>query len=339
MKQFLNKYDTLVLDMDGVITSESGYWDAAALTVYEYLFTKEHFGSGDIDVEYMSENCGKIRNEIYLNDKLIKVFKDKGVNSNWDLGYITVLAALMLDTRDMDEVYEFAQKIDEDIITVYESLAKAAAKKQGYAFEEFKRNGKLWTAMRDSFQEWYLGDDRFTEVYGREPETCGKGGIYKKEKPLFSLEKLRPFLRELAETKRLCVGTGRQYIEIVPLLEMWDVADCFDSNGICDYSYVSSAERKIGATLAKPHPYTFLKALYGTDYSDEKIVDGEYDKSKTERTLIVGDAGADILAAKAMGSDFCAVLTGVAGKSGKKYFEEQNAEYILDTVLDMREGV
>ena len=33
--------------------------------------------------------------------------------------------------------------------------------------------------------------------------------------------------------------------------------------------------------------------------------------------------------AKAMGADFCAVLTGVSGKEAKEYFENQNSEYIF----------
>ena len=44
-----------------------------------------------------------------------------------------------------------------------------------------------------------------------------------------------------------------------------------------------------------------------------------------------------LLAAKAMGADFCAVLTGVAGESGRAYFEEQNAEFILRNVGEMNE--
>lgn len=90
MMKFLDRYDTLIFDMDGVITSESAYWDAAALTVREFLSDKRHFGDGDIDVSYMSDNVEAIRNEIFLNDKIITYFKSIGVNSNWDLGYITV---------------------------------------------------------------------------------------------------------------------------------------------------------------------------------------------------------------------------------------------------------
>lgn len=338
MKQFLDKYDTVIFDMDGVITSESGYWDAAALTVYEYLFGKGHFGKEEIDTVYLSDSVQAVRSSIFLNDKLITLFKGMGVNSNWDLGYITVLVALATGTTDAQKIYDYAVKIDVNALEAYEMLAKAAAKKTGGLYEEYRRNGKLWTDMRDSFQEWYLGDEMFFESYGREPYSPGKPGLYKKEKPLLSLDELKSLLGELAKTKRLCVATGRLYLEIVPLLEMWGIADRFDKNGICNYNHVIDVEKALGGTFTKPHPYMFLKALYGLDYPDRKIADGDYDKSKIKRTLVVGDAGADILAAQAMGADFCAVLTGVAGESGRAYFEEQNADYILHNVGDMNDG-
>ena len=81
----------------------------------------------------------------------------------------------------------------------------------------------------------------------------------------------------------------------------------------------------------------FLKALYGTDYDDLRLYRGDYDPEPIRRTLVVGDAGSDILAAKAMGADFLAVLTGVSGERARSYFEEIGAEYILPNVLCMAE--
>ncbi len=56
-----------------------------------------------------------------------------------------------------------------------------------------------------------------------------------------------------------------------------------------------------------------------------------------KKTLVVGDAGADILAAKAMGAGFCAVLTGIQGEKAREYFKSLNAEYILNSVEDFLE--
>ena len=337
MRKFLDKYDTLIFDMDGVITSESAYWDAAALTVREFLSDRRYLGSSDIDVSYMSGNVEVIRNEVFLNDKLITYFKGIGVNSNWDLGYITVLVCILLGTTDAEKVYEYVKTIEGTALDAYDTLAKLASEKLGKDFEYYRRNGKLWWDMHDCFQEWYLGDVLFTEEYKRLPQNVGKPGLYKREKPIIGIESLKNLLSELSETKRLCIATGRPCNEIVPLLEIWGVAGYFDKNGICNYNHVIEADRELGKQFTKPHPYMFLKALYGLDYPNSKIDSGDYDKSRIETVLAIGDAGADLFAARAMGADFCAVLTGVAGESGRAYFEEQNAEYILSNVGELKE--
>ena len=90
--------------------------------------------------------------------------------------------------------------------------------------------------------------------------------------------------------------------------------------------------------LTKPEPYIFLKALYKTSYSDDKIIAGDYDKSLLKKALIVGDAGSDIQAAKKMGCDFLAVLTGISGERARSYFENEGAEYILPDISHMVKG-
>lgn len=64
---------------------------------------------------------------------------------------------------------------------------------------------------------------------------------------------------------------------------------------------------------------------------------GDFDKSRLGRTLAVGDAGTDLMSAKAAGIDFAAVLTGVSGEKERSFFEENGADYISDSILDMAE--
>ena len=90
LAKFLDKYDTVIFDMDGVITSEQNYWNCAALTVWEYL----NYNSGQkINATECMQNISKIRSHVFSDDEMISVLKGKGVNSNWDLGYVTVLIA------------------------------------------------------------------------------------------------------------------------------------------------------------------------------------------------------------------------------------------------------
>lgn len=336
MKSFLNKYDTIIFDMDGVITSEQNYWNSAALVVREYLTSDKYFGGESIDAEAMSSDVARIRGEVFAGDRIINELKARGVNSNWDLGYVTVCISLITGSSDPERILEFSKGLGANILDEYDELAKQAAGRLGIDTYTASRSGRLWEEMRDCFQEWFLGDMAFRQAYGRDPVQCGKPGLMHSERPIIAMDELRRMLRELSERKRVCTGTGRPYIELEAPLKSWDVMKYFAADGLCNYDHVMAAERKTGINaLTKPHPYMFLKALYGTDYDDARLVNGDYDSSLIKKTLVVGDAGADILAAKAMGADFCAVLTGIAGKAGRGYFEKLGAEYILDSAAGL----
>lgn len=332
MTSFLDKYDTLIFDMDGVITSEQNYWNSAALTAYEYLNSSRGFGTGSIDASDCERRIGEIRSDIFISDKLIATLKDKGVNSNWDLAYVTVLIYIITDGNG---VLDYAKSLSGNILAEYDNLAELAAEKCGAPKRDFVRNERIWKEMQMCFQEWFLGDKLFFAEYGKKPKKDGKAGLINSEEPIVEKSRLISCLDSLSKTKRLCIGTGRPKNELLPPLERWGILNHFDQSGICTYDEVKRAEEKSGMTLTKPAPYTFVKAFFGTDCPDDIIIKGSYKKSEIKRVLVIGDAGADILAAKAMGADFCAVLTGVAGDKARDYFEEMNAEYILNSVCDM----
>lgn len=332
LRPFLDKYNTIIFDMDGVITSEQNYWNCAALTVWEYL----KWNKGEkINTAAGMERLAEIRSRVFCSDTLIRLLKDKGVNSNWDLGYVTVLMAWICGgvqySGDFSDVLEYAKTLSGNIINEYDALAENAAKASGFSYEWLRRDGTMWNTMQELFQEWFLGD----ELMGRDSLHGFKNGLLNREEPIIDKHKLVEIMHALSRDKRLCTGTGRPYIEMLKPIEDWGIKQYFADNGLCNYDHVINAEKTLGINaLTKPHPYMFLKALYGTDYPDKKIIDGDYDSSLISSTLVVGDAGSDIMAAHAMGADFCAVLTGAAGESGRRYFEEMNADYILSSLED-----
>lgn len=339
LAKFLDKYDTVIFDMDGIITSEQNYWNCAALTVWEYL--KWNRGEKINSAECM-RNVQEIRNKVFCSDKLIGILKGKGVNSNWDLGYVTILIAWICGGKeyngDFSDILEYANSLSDNIIDEYERLARECSKKTGFDYEWLKRNELMWRTMRDIFQMWFLGDELFEKNYGYKPLNSGKTGLLYREEPIVNKEKLIKMLSLLSEEKRVCTGTGRPYIEMIQPVTDWGIKQYFAPDGLCNYDCVVEAEQELeNNALTKPHPYMFLKAMCGTDYDNKKIVEGDYDKEKIKTTLVVGDAGADILAAQAMGADFCAVLTGIQGKKARGYFENLNATYILNSVEDFLE--
>lgn len=330
LKEFLNKYDTIIFDMDGVITGEQNYWNCAALTVTEYL--NGYFGQ-KTDTAYLDSHVKEVRRLVFPNDKLITLLKSKGVNSNWDLGYVTACISIILNTREPELIYKYAENLNGNILYEYDMIADKTASAMKKDISYTCRNGRMWQDMHECFQEWFLGEKLYARTYNKPQVSSGKKGLVYGEEPIIEMKTLKTLLSELSEDRRLCIGTGRPSMEIIEPLKKWDCLKYFDQNGIITYDYVIKSEKSLGINaLTKPHPYMFCKALFGSKYSDAEIINGDYNAGKIKKALVVGDAGSDIMAAKAMGADFCAVLTGVAGQDGREYFEKMNAKYILNSV-------
>ena len=104
MPDYLGK---IIFDMDGVITEEERYWDAAALTVWELLYGKHYLGlsSGGglpaFSVIPDSRDISSIRRVIFQRDKVIALLKQKAVNSNWDLAFLCFAFQLMLVLHEL----------------------------------------------------------------------------------------------------------------------------------------------------------------------------------------------------------------------------------------------
>ena len=324
---FLEQYDTILFDLDGVITSEQAYWTAAALTAWELLQN-----TSKIDPAWAMEHRTKIREEIFVSDRLIAILKAKGVNSNWDLAYVTFALWHAYGTKEA--VLAAAEGFSGDMLKEYEHVAELL--KKAIPGCDPVRNGALWREVQSHFQEWYLGDEIFFKTYQKQPTMPGKAGLCHGEEPLIQKQKLQEIMRLLKKAgKRLGTGTGRPYIEMkLPLLG-FGIWEELDPKSIICYDDVQKAEKKFQRTLTKPHPYMFLKGYYGSDTPEEDYL--EETKKRHPEVLVVGDAGADILAAKAAGMDFCAVLTGVSGAAARGFFEENGADYILDSLENFLE--
>lgn len=326
LAKFLDNYDTVIFDMDGVVTSEDNYWTCAALTVWELLF------EDTASVSEMELNSKHIRKTVMCDDKLISLLKNKGVNSNWDLAYVIYAVCRIYDTTDFGKVMDICSEFGDNILNEYAQLEKELTVKTGL---DGSRNGKIWTDIMLVFQEWFLGEKLFISKYNCTPKHSGKRGLIENEKPIIDNRCLIDIFSLLSSNiKRVAMATGRPGDEIIKPLERFGIVNYFSEDGLINYDYISNAENNLSVALSKPHPYIFLKAMLGNSYPDKNIIDGDFDKELINKTLIVGDAGADIIAAKAIGADFCAVLTGVSGKKAKNYFEELGAKYIFDSLED-----
>lgn len=346
MKQYrlspiLDAYDAVLFDMDGVMTSEQMYWSAAALTVYEMYHGAHYYGSKPLSAQELAEEWKQIRRTVFCNDRTIRLVKDKGVNSNWDLAYVVLGCALWLDeVSDFDAVYDALSSIGGDAFSLYDAVAaRLSAKfeqKPGY----FDRLGPFWQQTVSCFQEWFLGSALYQKQFGQPARLSGKPGLIHAEEPIVDKPLLLSLLKLLHDSgKRIGIGTGRPLLECESVLIHWDVQKYFEPDAVITYDDVLAAENRllqtgISVELTKPHPFIFLKGCLGGKFTDEEIVRGHFDPSPCRRTLVVGDAGADLFAARAAGCGFAAVLTGVQGQDAHEFFEKEKADFILNNVLD-----
>lgn len=208
----------------------------------------------------------------------------------------------------------------------------------GVSIQLFSRNSTIWEIGRTVFQEWYLGTTRYEQIEGQKARNLHKQGFLEQEIPLADPTEIRQMLTALKQMGiTLGIGTGRPHLETEVPLKTLGLYAAFDPNHIVSSSDVIRAEQAFPdeAPLGKPHPYTYLKAYLGRDTSDEKCLSTSLPLAEGRKILIVGDSVADYLAAKKMGCQFAATLTGLTGKEARRKFEELQADYILDDVTQL----
>src|SRR5947199_1161144 len=93
----------IIFDLDGVITSEEAYWDAAGLTLHELLYSPRYWNikgnrPGEQDKQYhpaaTAEEIRRISRAI-LPEAEILALKARAINSNWDTCYAAVCLRLI----------------------------------------------------------------------------------------------------------------------------------------------------------------------------------------------------------------------------------------------------
>lgn len=332
------QFDTVLFDLDGVITGEYAYWKAAALTVYEY-FCEDL----ELNPEYCYENVDSIMDTVFDYQNTVTTVKSLGINSNWDLAYAVILATDILKSEGLEEEEIFSQV--SDFLTDKNVLAPELLEVLAQEYEEIfnypenyaKKGGTLYEEIVLKFQHWYLGDEKYFSMY---PDSCadskGNTGLMDSEEALLGLKETKNMLESLKQKGyRLGIGSGRPHTELERPLSNWEVLSLFDEDKIVSYDDVLAWQEKLpdDTKLVKPHPFQFIKAAMGCDFT----VDSLQNPPDLSRVLVVGDALCDLLAAKAAGCKFCAVLTGVDGKDARGFFENMEADYILEDATHLPE--
>jgi len=408
----------IIFDLDGVITSEEAYWDAAGLTLHELLYSPRYWdvdgsplGAGEQDKQDRQYRPAETAEEsrcisrAVLPEPEILALKARAINSNWDVCYAAVclhlihLLALLPDISallplrpwDAGWLAAFRRQIsgtsaghphtagqahipghpqgvplhfgnvgaplagarsarsaglnthlfDTPIFKGYVGLELInrldfyASEVLGYPVKDvFSRYSPLWALCQDIFQEWYLGDELYSETYGHPPGQRGKPGCVHFERPLLASEEIGATLEALSEQEYvLGFATGRTYQEAAYPLKMYGLLRYFDEQHIATYDNIERAEVELRShgdqtLLSKPHPFQFLVAAGLAQPSPSM---------QSEPFVVVGDSTSDILGGRAAGALTVAVLTGARTSEARQLLEQSGPDFIIDDMTKLPE--
>jgi phosphoglycolate phosphatase-like HAD superfamily hydrolase len=333
----------------------------------------------EFKTDYSEMEIRSIRDTVFKNDTVLELQKSRGLNANWDMIYLTFSYQLihLLSQIKENESKRIEQWLSKDldrntlleigsVLAGYdvsfdfgkfnEDFEKSSETKQGLmdylnvlAFEKlgvettiFSGKGVLWSVCEHASQEWYVGDEHILASTGRPSVQLGKQGFLANETTTCPVQEMSQLFQYLIDKGVFIgIGTGRPALETVQPFKHLEWLSFFDDNHIVTADEVAKAEKEMpeGMSLSKPNPFTYVMALLGKNHSATECIKKELPLEDAKDVLIVGDSLADLLAAREMGCQFAAVLTGLSGQEARRDFEENGAELILDTVLDVKELV
>ncbi|MEH7414425.1 HAD hydrolase-like protein [Neobacillus drentensis] len=324
--------------------------------------------------EYTEAEINHIRGNVFQNDQVLKFMKSRGLNANWDMIYLsfghqlihllsqikedeaanitqwltkpinyetlrdigTVLSQYQVELNFSLFVDEFSQS-DATKQELFEYLNTLSREKLGVETSIFQK-GELWSICEHVSQEWYVGDENVLASTGRPSVQTGKKGFLANETTLAPAQEIAALFQHLSSSGiTIGIGTGRPDLETIQPFKHLNWLKYFDENRIITADEVSMAEQELTEpkSLSKPHPFTYIMGLKGKETSVLDCLNAHLPIQNGEEVLVVGDSLADLLAARQLGCQFAAVLTGLSGKDARQDFEKHEADYILDSVLDI----
>ena len=371
--------NVIIFDLDGVITCEGAYWDAAGLVLHELLYSPRywHLDSRQLgpDGQYhpvtTAAESRRVSRAVFPETDILAL-KARAVNTNWDTCYATVclhliplLAALpdlpsLLPLQPWDAAWlaalreriSYSQNIhttlpetiapflDTPILRgkvgfeLLNSFDAYASELFGHPIEHvFSRYSPFWTFCQDLFQQWYLGDELYAQVYGHAPVQRGKPGCIHFEQPLLPVEQMRATLETLRQQGYVSgIATGRREQEALIPLERYGLLPYFAKEHIVTSDDVERAEAILRARgdqtlLNKPHPFVFLHAAGLSQEAGQA----------PRNFIVVGDSTSDMLGGRAAGALTVAVLTGARTAEARELLARSKPDFTIEDVTKLPE--
>ncbi len=260
------KKSLIIFDMDGVLIDVSGsYREVVRRTVVHYL--QWIIGAEQLNNEFIS-----------LSD-IDGIKKDGGLNNDWDLSYAIINSILFhyFDPHNSSLAQEFSslnalgddKRIEEEVCRVRKSFnAQKLLTELGNSpvyklYFEWKTKSKAVSPflinhgdvrtgnlIKRIFQELYLGERLFVEIYNEKPLFYNGSGFIDREVLIPSISDLQT----LTESNVLSIATGRPEVEAWYAIEHFGLSGFFKS--VVTEDDIVAAEKKEKMSLRKPHPYS-----------------------------------------------------------------------------------
>lgn len=370
----MKSINTLIFDLDGVITSEKKYWNTSRLTAWELICDREFLGLTNYfghsrDVATRLETIG----DHIIPKTFIYELKSRAINSNWDLTFFVCCLHFVgiFDALKKQQPTSLAPILQDTNLTLQEQLQSIGQLLQSNNYQSQISDttiAEFWTATKsltgssvlnyvNTFIAQKLGQNfSFFDPKGELWQVCydnfqawyeGKKGYdLPDDETVIDLASIDHTLKALADSGRftLAIATGRPRNEVIEPLTKLGILKYFDQTRIVTYDEVIAAESAISidnqTKLGKPHPFILYKTIYPQESVFNLCSDG-FKISNPQTIAYIGDAGSDVVAAKKAGVFSIGVLTGFAEGEAIRKKREMLAglgcDFILDSVLDLPE--
>jgi len=294
-----NKKPLIIFDMDGVLIDVSrSYREVTRLSVVYYL--RHIIGLSNIGYDFIT-----------LKDvDLIK--KEGELNNDWDLTYTIINTILIayFDEYNKDfykdfialndiknditlysKVQNLCKRLNKDIIiarlkkeSIYKIFKSRKDKLKNHSPFLLNRNDiKTGNIVKRIFQELYLGEELFKEIYGENPILYHKSGYINNEVLIPTVSEIE----KLYSSNILSIATGRPEVEAIYALKHFKIDSFFKV--IVSEDDVKKKEGEIRKSLRKPDPYILNLCIEKSNYI------------KSNPIYYIGDMPDDTLSAKRAG--------------------------------------
>jgi HAD superfamily hydrolase (TIGR01548 family) len=289
----------IIFDMDGVLVDVSGsYREVTRLSVI--LYFKHVLGARIEDDGFLSladvaavKKGGGLNNDWDLTDAIINTYLvnvvppfGEGIpspvgSSGGGTGDRQALQAMRSVAEDLNLESLEVLVHERNIRELYGSPSSGKSRPSPYLCNR----GDVLTGnlSKRIFQEIYLGEKLFGDIYGEGPLIYHGSGYMEREKMIPQEKELEA----IADRCRLSIATGRPLVEASYALHRFGIEDYFPV--LISEDDVVRAERLSAEILRKPHPFSLRLCMERNGYNP------------TERVLYLGDMPDDMIAATRAG--------------------------------------